>query len=123
MFLLLDIVEVFAWLQLKFQNNQITVLQIPFYWDVAITQLSQIYSLPKIGGWEELFLKSVTADGNFFGYELQELQSRVRNVYVTTRDFAAIRNEAVIAAKNFIAHQLESNEMMAFACIFNPFSI
>ena len=59
----------------------------------------------------------------FFGYELQELQSRVTNVYVTTRDFAAIRNEAVIAAKNFIAHRLESNEMMAFACIFNPFSI
>ena len=124
LFLLLDIVEVFARLQLKFQNNQIIILQIPSYRDVAITQLSQIYSSPKIGGWEELFLKSVTADGNFFGYKLQELHRRVTNVYVTTpRDFAAIRNEAVIAAKNFIEDRLESNEMMAFASIFNPFSI
>ena len=56
---------------------------------------------------------SVTADGNFFGYELQELQSRVTNVYVTTRDFAAIRNEAVIAAKNFIEDRIESNDIQS----------
>ena len=76
LFILLVTAEIFTRLQLKFQTNQLTILQILQHKDIAIAQLTQLAGAPKIGGWEELFIKSTrSSDENaeecvFFGHML-----------------------------------------------------
>ena len=39
------------------------------------------------------------------------------------RDFNAVRNEVIITTKNFLQEQLESNDLMVLASIFDPTAI
>ena len=127
LFILLDTAEIFTRLQLKFQTNQLTILQIPQHKDIAIAQLTQLAGAPKIGGWEELFIKSTrSSDENaeecvFFGHMLQTSNRRQVHAFVTTsRDFKAVRNEIIMAATNFLQEILDSNELMNLSPVFNP---
>ena len=102
-------------------------MQIPQHKDIAIAQLTQLAGAPKIGGWEELFIKSTrSSDENaeecvFFGHMLQTSYRRQVHAFVTTsRDFKAVRNEIITAATNFLQERLDSNELMNLSSVFNP---
>ena len=113
--LCLDIAEILTRLQLKFQSNQLTLLQIPQRKDIVIAHLSQMSSSPKIGGWEELYFKNMSTnakESTFFSHKLQNNSKRTHSAHLfvsTPRDFNAIRNEVIIATKNFLQEWLESN--------------
>ena len=129
LFVMLDIAEILTRLQLKFQSNQLTLLQIPQCKEIAITHLSQLSSSPKIGGWEELYLKNVSTnaeESTFFSHKLQNNSRRTHSAHIfvsTPHDFNAIRNEVIIATKNFLQERLESNDLMVLASIFDPTAI
>ena len=86
-------------------------------------------SSPKIGGWEELYLKNVSTnaeESTFFSHKLQNNSRRTHSAHIfvsTPRDFNAIRNEVIIATKNFLQERLESNDLMVLASIFDPTAI
>ena len=111
LFILLDTAEIFTRLQLKFQTNQLTILQIPQHKDIAIAQLTQLAGAPKIGVWE-LFIKSTrSSDENaeecVFGHMLQTSNRRQVHAFVTSRDFKAVTNEIITATTNFLQERLE----------------
>ena len=126
----MDTAEIFTRLQLKFQANQLTILQIPQHKDIAIAQLTQLAGAPKIGGWEELFIGNLghhiddPQKSMFFGHLIQASHTRQPNAFVTTsRAFSAIRNELITAATNFLQERLDSNKLMDLASVLNPSTI
>ena len=129
LFVTLDIAEVLTRLQLKFQNNQLTLLQIPQCKEIAVTHLSQMSASPKIGGWEELYLENISTDTEgsmFFGHILRSNNRRTHSAHMfasTPRDFSAIKNELIIATKNFLEERLESNHLMLLSSVFDPTAI
>ena len=124
----MDTAEIFTRLQLKFQANQLTILQIPQHKDIAIAQLTQLAGAPKIGGWEELFIKKLHVDSAqksvFFGHILQTSRTRQPYAFVSTsHDFNAVRNELITADTKFLQVSLDSNELMALTSVLNPSAI
>ena len=126
---MLDIAEILTRLQLKFQSNQLTLLQIPQCKEIVIAHLSQMSSSPKIGGWEELYLKNMSTnaeESTFFSHKLQNNSRRTHSAHLFVckpRDFNAIRNEVIIATKNFLQERLESNNLMLLVSVFDPTAI
>ena len=71
----LDIAEIVQSLQMRFQNKQLTILEVEPARDSALAKIKQTLDKPKAGGYEAKFLEQVE-DDKFHGFPLLSERSR-----------------------------------------------
>ena len=119
-----DLLFVLKVFQKKLQRDSLTIVDIEPEAGKFQKSVDKLSTSSLLGGWEEAFKEKFDEEANIFcGIELWEKKRRrpETNLYVTDRrQFSAIRNQSILAIKEFMDKRLQVDRKTSKA--FTPFT-
>ena len=119
-----DLLFLFKVFQKKLQRDSLTIVDIEPEAEKFQKSIDKLSTSPLLGGWEEAFKERFNEEeSTFCETELWEKKRRnpEANLYVTDRrEFSAIRNESILALKEFMDIRLQVDKNVSKS--FTPFT-